>query len=179
MGQFVVPAPDRDAEPEERMAVRVVRADLVGPLDAGLGREPVVEAAVGELRPFQETQIDEREPVEFERPCGLTGDDREGAGDVVGAVAVRDPGGVEECVLEDPGLVAQRSEMCKRRGRDALGSSQNSARFRTVRFRTVRFRTVLVSGRCLAQRAGGLVQPPGSHVEGESQVATCNVLPRQ
>jgi hypothetical protein len=130
-GQLVVPAPDRDAEPEERVAVRVVRADLVGPLDVGLGREPVVEAAVGELCPFQETQIDEREPVECERPCGLTGDDREGAGDVVGAVAVRDPGGVEECVLEDPGLVAQRSQMCKRRRRDALGSSQNSARFRT------------------------------------------------
>jgi hypothetical protein len=101
--------PERDgsAQGPEGAAIRVVGSRLVEPAALGRGREPVVEAAVRELGPLEESEAGCLELPQFERPPRLPHDDDERTSGVVGAVAVLSAGRRVQGVLEDAGLVAQ------------------------------------------------------------------------
>lgn len=88
--------------------MRVVRSDLACP--GSVGRAPVAEAAVGQLRILDEAKVDGPQPVEA-RTGTLANDGHERAGGIVGGVAVLAPRLPEASVLEEADVVGQRTEV--------------------------------------------------------------------
>ncbi len=95
----------------ERTPCRVVEADSVQPL--ALDREPIAEAAVGTLSSLEEGEADCGEAFELRRPRRLSHQRDQGAGNVIGAVAVLEARRRQLGVLENADAVTHFEQMLK------------------------------------------------------------------